>query len=614
MTWTSYGATCSAPSAGYSASTFASAVQLLAAAQCFSEESLPDSSDQNFAAYDFIIVGAGASGCVLANRLSEIEHWNVLLIEAGGDPPVESSIPGYHFSLHNSDFNWRYKTVNDGRTNQGNQDGCIYWPRGKMVGGSTNINAMMYVQGNSEDYQRWFDAGNTEWTVEDVRRCFRKSENYQDQLLDQDPDIRNHYGHDGPLVINTFNSTERVRGNKLISAYDEIGIKKVKDINVANAFGAAIMTVTASNGERNSMSKAYLVPIKDRKNFSIMKNALVTKVLINDLNQAYGVLVEQNGVTVTIHANIEVILSAGALNTPQILMLSGIGPKEHLESKGIQTIVDLPMVGQNLIDHLLFPITVFSDELTENSEADDEFDNLKYFHNRSGPLAQNVVLDTFAFYATNEDAKYPEFEAYVLRKRKNSSGLKKEFVTLFRFTDHVADSIVELNQNHTLHLFLLSLLHPLSSGTITLSSNNPKDPPLINANYFADDNDLELMVSGIQKLLELLDTEYFKSIGGFLGRTRTPNCDELELGSREYWKCQCLDIVSTVFHPVKTCKMGQLESDSVVSSRLKVHGVENLRVVDGSVMPNHISGNTMAPCVMVAERAAELIKEDYNLY
>ncbi|XP_075979936.1 ecdysone oxidase-like [Anticarsia gemmatalis] len=612
-----YNTSCSAPTAGIASSVFASAVQFFATAQCLTPEGpYSDADVEDFAIFDFIICGAGSAGSVLANRLSEVKDWNILLIEAGDDPPIEAKIPGLHSDLYNTKYNWGYKSTDNGIICQANINGSIEYPRGKTFGGCSNINGMIYMRGNTEDYQRWYDAGNTEWSLDHAQRCFRKAENFQDAKLDKFPEIKVYYGHDGPLVINTFNNTHRHLAKKVLSAWHEIGFKNVKDLNVANAFGSGIMRATASNGERNSVSEAYLHPVKHRRNLKIMKNTLVTKVLINDTDtskkHAYGVLVERNGKRITILSKKEVILSAGTINSPQLLMLSGIGPKAHLKSKRIKTLLDLPMVGQNLEDHNFMPITVYTDEPVEVTEADKQFQVIKYFYDRSGYLAEFSFYDILAFHAMDRNAKYPDFQYYVIKMEKNTSDLKDFFVRINRYKDSLVDSIVELNKKYTLYAFQISLLHPYSKGNVSLNSNDPKDLPLIHLNYFSNPRDLELIVSGIQKLLEVLETKHFKSVKGYLGRVKWSACDKFKLGSRDYWKCLCINMIGTVYHPVGTCKMGSSASNSVVSSRLKVHGVGNLRVIDASVMPNQISGNINGPCVMIGERGAELIKEDYN--
>ncbi|KAF9806487.1 hypothetical protein SFRURICE_001282 [Spodoptera frugiperda] len=482
--------------------------------------------------FDFIIIGAGSAGSVVANRLSEIEDWNILLLEAGGDPPITSDIPGLQTLLYGSKHDWQYKTVNNGITSQGLKDGSVGWTKGKMLGGSSSINALAYVPGNTQDYQNWYDAGNDEWSLEDVQRCFKKLESLQNKKMLQDPNIKDVYGHNGPLIINRYNHTLRTYIDLVIESRDKIGFKRVSDLKTANFLGSGIITATATNGVRQSTNKAYLQPIKSRSNLVIMKDTLVTKILINDTVSAYGVEVEKDGEKKVYYASKEIILSAGSVSSPQLLMLSGVGPKEHLESYSIETLVDSPMVGQNLQDHALLPITIYA----------------------YAPGEQSSVLQV-----------------------------------AFHYNDTVVDSITNLNKNHALYFFENILLHPYSKGYIALQSNDPKDAPLIYANYFDVSRDLDVAVAGIKMATKILDTPYFKKINAFLGRMDVPECNEYILDSEDYWRCICINLVTSIVHPMGSCKMGSDISTSVVNSRLQVHGVNNLRVVDAGVFPSTIS-------------------------
>lgn len=515
--------------------------------------------------------------------------------------------------MQQTKYDWAYLTSNNGITNGANINGSINWPRGKMIGGSSNINAMIYVQGNDQDYQNWVDLGNPEWSVKEVRRCFKKAESYQNMDMLKNPKIKNHYGVNGPLVINTFNSTQRKETSRILSAWNDIGIKNVPDLNVANMLGSGILTGTAANGERESHSKAYLLPILHRKNLKVMKNSLVTKLLINNTtNTVYGVEVENESNTYTFIAENEVILSAGAINSPQLLMLSGIGPKEHLYSKDIPVIVDSPMVGQNLQDHLIIPITIYGDGAKQSNIIDQQFDAIRYLYNRTGYLAQLSGADVLAFFSDSPNAKYPKFQSHIILTEQNKPTLNSFLKNNYRYKNEIVNQITELNKNHTLYLYLFNLLHPYSRGNISLSSNNPHDYPIINPNYFSDHRDLEAAATGIKKLTKVVNTAAFKEINGFLGRIEWPPCDSYEFDSRDYWKCICIEMVVTIYHPVGTCQMGPDPKTSVVDSRLRVHGVQNLRVIDASVMPTTISGNTNAAAGVVAERGAELLLEDYN--
>ncbi|XP_026725139.1 glucose dehydrogenase [FAD, quinone]-like [Trichoplusia ni] len=608
-------APCLTPTNGAAPLAYATALQYFAAAQCFlTHNLLPEAKLKNHDTFDFIVVGAGSAGSVVASRLSENKNYNVLLIEAGGDAPLESDIPGFVGSLYESDYDWKYHTENDGRTSQAIINGTVGWNKGKMFGGSSSMNSMYYVRGDDQDYQTWYDQGNKEWSVDEVKRCFKKSENLLDKERLSNPKISEFYGHDGPLNVNRFNSTFNEYIAKILEAWEEIGFRNVPDLNIENVNTSGYLLASATGGVRQSTSKAYVIPAEKRSNLKILKHSLVTKVLINKKNKkTEGVEVEKGGKKYVFYTKREVIVSAGSVASPQLLMLSGVGNADHLSEKGITPIVHSPNVGQNVQDHAVVPIFIFSDEPNESSLPEKYLSYVDYLVTRAGPLAHDDIgTDASAFYTTVEGATYPNIQTILVVYPKNTPGLKEGFSHSFRYNDTIMDDIVELNKDHGIYLFVLNLLHPVSRGHISLKSKNPHDAPLIYANYLSDETDVETIVKALKMSSKIVDTEYFKSINAFLGRMNIPACNELELDSDEYWRCVSINVVSTLWHPVRSCMMGTDISNSVVDSRLRVHGVKGLRVVDASVIPSTTSGNTNAPTIMIGERGSELILEDNN--
>ncbi|XP_026725137.1 glucose dehydrogenase [FAD, quinone]-like [Trichoplusia ni] len=606
-------ASCTMPTSG--AQMFAAALQVLTSAQLLlTPQEIPDSDVLNYQSFDFIIVGGGTAGSVVASRLSEVKHFKILLIEAGGNPPIESNIPGLEKAMADSDSKWKYVSTNNGAVDQGIINGSINLSRGKMFGGGSSLNEMLYIRGHNLDFQDWYDAGNKEWSLDDVNRCFKKAESLQNEKLLKDPTIKPYYGSDGPLVLNRFNSTDTDITKKVLKSWHEIGFRHVNDLNSAGLFGSGFATVIASDGVRRSTNNAYLAPIRHKSNVKFLKNALVKKILItHDTKVVFGVKVEKDGRNLTFYSTHEVILSAGAVNSPQLLMLSGIGPKEHLRSKNITCVLDAPMVGQNLQDHLVVPITIYADRREIPVAEIGPSNIIQYIFNRTGPLAESSIFtDVSAFYATNKKQRQPECQLHLSIIPRHACDIKEYFTSLYRYKDSVVDSIANFNKNHTLFFFAFNLLHPYSTGNVSLSSNNPKDTPLIFTNYFNETSDLKTVIKGLKMASKVVKTIFFKSLGGFLGRMELKECDAFKLDSEDYWECVSLNLVTSMNHLVGTCKMGPDPNTSVVDSHLKVHGVSHLRVVDASVMPKITSGNILAPTVMIAERAAEMIRKQYE--
>lgn len=516
-------------------------------------------------------------------------------------------------SLLQSKYDWQYKTQDDGVTGKALKNHSRFWPRGKMLGGCSNINGMIYFRGNPFDYQRWYDAGNKDWHPDVAAECHKKAENLQDKNLLRNQTLKEYYGKDGPLRLTTFHSTYEILFEKVIHSWDEIGIKTVQDLNYANNLGSGYARVNAYHGRRESTDRVYLKPARCRKNLHVITNALVRKVLIHKKSkEAFGVEVERNKKIMKILANKEVILSTGTVNTPQLLMLSGIGSKKHLKSKNIDCIADLPTVGKYLQDHLFIPVTILGDEPGEEDLAQEHFKVIKYIYNQTGymtPNSPNVV----SLYTNERTDTYPIFQNHLGIFWKKSQDLAAYFNYTLGFKDVVVESLRKQNQNNSIYLFVFILLHPYSMGNVSLNTSNPRDHPLIFANYLKDSKDLKAVVDGIKMLTKIVNTKYFKAINGRVGRINWPECNKYKLDSYDYWKCISINMSLPAHHPVGTAKMGKSRKKSVVNSRLKVHSVKNLRIVDGSVMPSHVSVNTNGPIIMIAERAASLIKQDHGI-
>ncbi|XP_013169097.1 PREDICTED: glucose dehydrogenase [FAD, quinone]-like [Papilio xuthus] len=602
---------CMKPNTGAAFQDILSTYHFMVASTCLITDQWQPSADiKGFDTYDFIVVGAGSAGCVLANRLTEITQWRVLLIEAGGDPPIESYIPQFDQTLRKTQYDWNYKTAPTGRINQANVGEIVHWPRGKMLGGSSGINGMIYFEGLPDDYEKWHNLGNPEWRPDILRKFFKKSQSLQDEKLLQNPLIRNTYGLHGPQIINTFNSTYRNLTLNVLSSYNEMGFKIREDLQTAQLLGSGIFRATAYNGRRASTASTYLSYIQNRTNFKLIKNTLVLKVLIDNNQRAYGVLLKQKGKIMKIFARLEVILSAGTINSPQLLMLSGIGEKNHLEAKRIQCKVDLPAVGKNLQDHMILTVPVFSNYPGYENTDEKYLDVALYAYNRTGSWAQARIADILAFFAKDKNALIPDYQSHLIIFPRNSTQAKNYFSI---YKEPIAQTFANLIEEHSVYIFQFNLLHPYSRGNISLNTNRPVDYPLIYPNYFDDTRDLDAAVEGVQILSEIVNTNFFRSINAFLGRYNWPECNAYKTNSADYWRCIAPQIVTTVYHPVGTCAMGPNPSASVVDSRLRVHHVKGLRVIDASIMPNITSCNTNGPTIMIAERGSDLIKEDYGI-
>ncbi|XP_045771193.1 glucose dehydrogenase [FAD, quinone]-like [Maniola jurtina] len=563
--------------------------------------------------YDFIVVGAGTAGCVIANRLTEIPDWKVLLVEAGVNENYVMDIPILANYLQFTDANWKYKTKPSDRYCAGFENKQCNWPRGKVVGGSSVLNYMIYTRGSALDYNNWEAMGNEGWGWNDVLPYFKKIEKFNIPAHDN----REYHGQDGFLNIEhaPFRTS---KGKAWVKGAQELGFK-YNDHNGAMPAGVSFLQLSMKNGTRHSSSRAYLHPINKRKNLHLTKVSMVTKLIFdNTKTKVIGVELEKRGKRYKILAKKEVILSAGAINSPQLLMLSGIGPRNDLESLNIPVIKDLP-VGYNLMDHIAAGGVQFMVQQQNVSLSTGYIFNhlelvFKWMRNHKGPLSVPGGCEALVFMDLKDKFNatgWPDIELLFISGGLNSDPLLPRN---FGFDERIYANTYSSLGNKDVFMVFPMLMRPKSRGRVVLRSRNPKVHPTLVPNYFEYSEDLQKIVEGIKVSIEISRQPSMKKIGTKLYDVPIADCLKYgPFGSDAYFACQAQMFTFTIYHQAGTCKMG-LESDpsSVVDPRLRVHGIAKLRVIDASVMPVITSSHTNAPTYMIAEKGADMIKEDWG--
>ena len=528
---------------------------------------------------DYVVVGAGSAGCVLANRLSADPSTRVVLLEAGGrdiNPWIHVPV-GYFKTMHNPSVDWCYRTEPD----PGLNGRRLEWPRGKVIGGSSSLNGLLYVRGQPQDYDRWRQMGNPGWGWDGVLPLFKRAE-------DQERGADDYHGTGGPLTVSNMRLNRPIC-DAWVAAAQSAGYPFNDDYNGAEQEGVGYFQLTTRQGRRCSAAVAYLHPVKKRPNLKIVTRAHTSRILFEG-NRAVGVaFLDRDGREQSVRAKGEIVLASGAIGSPQILMLSGIGEADQLKQHGIDVQADLPGVGKNLQDHLQARLVFKCNEPTLNDEVRSLFNKLRiglrYILFRTGPMTMAASLAT-GFLKTRPEVETPDIQFHIQPWSADSPG---EGV-------------------HPFSAFTMSVcqLRPESRGEIRLKDGKARSYPAIHPNYLATETDRRTIVDGFKIARRIAEHKPLsaKIASEFQpGREVETDDDMLE------W---VRDSATTIYHPTGTCKMGP-DPMAVVDSRLKVHGIHGLRVADCSIMPEIVSGNTNAPAIMIGEKASDMILEDQRV-
>ncbi|KAH8409084.1 hypothetical protein KR009_006550, partial [Drosophila setifemur] len=585
-------------------------LQSLLSAQCQVSPSTEWPSDYggNFdEPFDMVVIGAGSAGSVVASRLSENPKWRVLVLEAGGDPPVESQLPSLLFGLQHTEFTWNYYTEPSDEACRGMRNRRCYWPRGRMLGGSGEANAMLYVRGTRQDFDGWEALGNTGWSYDEVLPFFERSVTPQGNATHPR----------GYLSLNPFERQDDEIHHIILDGARELGVPYVQRFEEGSDIGYAHVPGTVRKGQRMSTAKAYLGAVFwARPNLHVVKKARVIKLNLQG-DRITSVTFEKDGGVHEVRVSKEAVLSAGAIDSPALLLRSGIGPREHLLDTGIPLSLDIPGVGGNLQDHVLVPLFLRLDEgraqmATEKEIVDSIYD---YLIHRRGPLATHGAIPLVAFINSNSSSKsvYPDVEFHHIFFQRARHDVLGVVLKGLSFQDQYAEQLQEyLQTSHLLCVFVV-LSQPKARGTVRLRSREPGEPPILTSNYLTEPQDVATLMRGIRYMESLEQTQSFQDHLAEIAYLPIEECDSLaDYRSEEYWRCYAKYFSITCYHQSGTVKMGPPEDPgSCVSPRLLLHGLRNLRVADASIMPAVVSTNTNAATVMIGERVAEFIREDW---
>ncbi|KAJ8917306.1 hypothetical protein NQ315_002324 [Exocentrus adspersus] len=588
--------------------------------------------------YDFVIVGSGSAGSVLANRLSENPNWKILLLEAGTKGNVLTSVPFLAPAFQLTPYNWGYAMEKQAGACLAMEDNRCAWPRGRALGGSTVINYVIYTRGNPEDFRRWEAQGkqiknlssqayNTfscrqSWLV--VQGCFTLLLKIRGLQLGQG--VPEQVPCQGWLLkcglpVRFQADQSLFSKQRMEPVGHELG-EKLVDYNSAKYMGFGQIQANLKHGRRHSASAAFLDPVTNRSNLDIVTSARVTKILIDpSTKEAFGVefYYKKTGEKYAVKARKEVVLSAGTFHSPQLLMLSGVGPKDQLQKFGIPLVQDLP-VGKTLYDHVAYLPLIFTinQTIVPSTQALEPTEALNWIFRGTGFLTSLGGVEALAYIKTNaseEHGNYPDIELLLA----SIGSLQYDFGLVsrpeLRVRQEVYDTFFKPLELKPCFSFLPMMLHPKSKGYLELRSPDPFDQPMLYGNYFTDptNHDVKTLVSAIRYSQKLVRTKAFQQYGARLYQKHVPGCENYIFDSDEYWECGVRHMSISLHHQVSTCKMGKREDpEAVVDHRLRVYGVKRLRVVDTSVIPVTLSAHTSAPGMMIGEKAADFIKEDWG--
>ncbi|XP_046737984.1 glucose dehydrogenase [FAD, quinone] [Diprion similis] len=590
----STGPTLASTCGGPSFMLFMGLLEVFLRSQCDLEDpcNRPQSRDYVDTRYDFIVIGGGSAGATIAARLSEENRFSTLLLEAGLDEPTGTQIPSFFFNFIGSDIDWKYTTESEDEACLNKDDKKCYWPRGKVLGGTSVMNGMMYMRGSRKDFDDWASLGNPGWSYQEVLPFFMRSEdNQQIDVMDS-----GYHATGGPLTVTQFPYHPPL-SKAIMEAGKELGYP-VLDLNGRSHTGFTIAQTTSRNGSRLSTARAFLRPARNRRNLHIMLNTTVTKVLLDANKRAIGVEFFFDGKLHQVMANKEVIVSGGAVNSPQILLNSGIGPREELQAVGVPVLHDLPGVGKNLHNHVAFTVgfTINDTDTTPLNWAT----AMEYLLFRDGLMSGTGISEATAMINTkyaNPRDDHPDIQLI--------------------FAGYLADcaetGMVGEKKGANRSIYIIpTLLHPKSRGYLRLRSSDPLEKPMIYPKYLTVPEDVARLVEGIKFTVRLAETDALKRYGFKLDKTPVKNCEHLKFGCDAYWECAIKHDTAPENHQAGSCKMGPANDPmAVVDNELRVRGIRNLRVVDTSIMPRVTSGNTNAPAIMIAEKAADMIKRTW---